>query len=335
MTGGLARALSGPEKAVVLLLTMGEEQAGEVLKHLDESHVRAMSECLDRMSPVSQMQLEAVLREFEAEQANHAIAIGPGTRVMRRLAQKVLGQERAEDLLDPSMEPAAPLRLLNRVDPQTLANLLSKEHPQSLAALLAHVEVDHAAEVLANLPQELRVDVVRRMANLEAIPHTTIEEAEQALREELALVSDRNVAPVEGLKSAATLVGRLDDEIGEELLTAIHESDEDLAQAIKRSMFTFEDLLKIDNRDMQTLLKEISTEQLRFALKTATDELRDHVLGAMSRRAAEMLLDDLDGMGPVKLSAVEEAQSAVSEAAMRLQAEGKITIMGAGGEEMV
>jgi len=123
--------------------------------------------------------------------------------------------------------------------------------------------------------------------------------------------------------------------VGEKLLAAVEDSDGDLAQAIRRSMFTFEDLLKIDNRDMQTLLKEVTTEQLRFALKTATPELRDHVLSAMSRRAAEMLLDDLDGMGPVKLSAVEQAQAAIAEAALRLQSEGKITILGAGGEAMV
>jgi len=225
--------------------------------------------------------------------------------------------------------------VLSRIDPETLASLLGKEHAQSLAALLAHVEVDKAAAVLKHLPAHVQTEVVRRMASLESIPHTTIEEAERALREELALVSEAKVATIDGLKRAADLVSRLDGEIGEKLLDAIDRSNEELALAIKRSMFTFEDLLKIDNRDLQSVLKEVSSEQLRLALKSASPEMREHVLGAMSRRAAEMLMDDLESMGPVKLSIVEEAQSQIVEVALQLQSDGKITIAGAGGEEMV
>ncbi len=335
MKAPVERALSGPEKAVVLLLSLGEERAAKVLEHLDPEHVERMSECIERMGPVSTGQLEVVLREYHARDTHYAITTRPGARLMRRLAHQVLGKERAGALLEGDATPAEPLRMLERIDPQVLANVLAKEHPQSLAALLAHVQPDHAAEVLRHLPEDLQVDVVRRMANLDTIPRATIEEAERLLREELALVAERPTATVEGLKTAATVVARLGEEVGEKLLAAVENDDGELAQAIRRSMFTFDDLLKIDNRDMQTLLKEITTEQLRYALKTATPELRDHVLSAMSRRAAEMLLDDLDGMGPVKLSAVEQAQAAIAEAALRLQAEGKITILGAGGEEMV
>lgn len=329
------QVLSGPEKAVVLLLAMGEERAASVLEHLDETHVRALAESLDELGAVSQTQLEGVLREFDTQQAQYAIPIGAGSRIIRRIASKVLGQDRADDLLAKEIEPPAPLRLLNRIDPETLASLLAKEHAQSLAALLAHVDVEKAAAVLSHLPAEVQTEVVQRMAALDTIPHTTIEEAERALRDELALVSEAKVATVDGLKRAADLVGRLEGEVSEKLLDNIDDADEELALAIKRSMFTFEDLLKVDNRDMQNLLKEISTEQLRFALKSASPELKEHVLGAMSRRAAEMLLDDIDGMGPVKLSTVEESQSAIVEVALQLQSDGKITIAGAGGEEMV
>lgn len=329
------RALSGPEKAVVLLLSLGEEVAADVLRHLDEKNVRRLSECLETMQPISRLQVDSVFGEFESQQARHAIAVGSGTRMMRRIAQRVLGAEKADDLLARQLEAPAPLLLLNRVDPETLASLLAKEHAQSLAALLAHVDVQKAAEVLSHLPEDVQADVVQRMASLETIPHTTIEEVEKALREELVLVAEAKVATVDGLKKAADLVGRLDGAVSQKLIDTIDRSNEELALAIRRSMFTFEDLRKIENRDMQTLLKEIATEQLRFALKTATPELRDHILGAMSRRAAEMLLDDLEGMGPAKLSVVEEAQAAIVEIALRLQTDGKITIAGAGGEEMV
>jgi flagellar motor switch protein FliG len=329
------RALSGTERAVVLLLSLGEDQAAQVLHYLDETNVRQLSECIDRMESVSRTQAESVFTAFDRDHRANVIAISSGARRMRRIASRVLGQEKADDLLARELEAPQPLRLLNRIDPETLASLLAKEHEQSLAALLAHVDVDKAAAVLGHLPSDVQVEVVRRMANLESIPHTTIQEAERALRDELALVSEAKVATIDGLKRAADLVSRLTGAVGEKLITAIDDDDEELAIAIKRAMFTFEDLLKIDARDMQTVLKEVSTEHLRSALKTATPELRTHVLGAMSRRAAEMLMDDLDSMGPVKLSVVEEAQSAIVEIALQLQRDGKITIAGAGGEEMV
>lgn len=330
-----ARALKGTEKAVVLLLSLDEEAAANVLSYLGESNVRQLSECIDRMEAVSRTQAQSVFQEFHELHQNSAIALSSGARVMRRIASRVLGQEKADDLLAREIEAPQPLRVLSRIDPETLASLLGKEHAQSLAALLAHVEVDKAAAVLKHLPAHVQTEVVRRMASLESIPHTTIEEAERALREELALVSEAKVATIDGLKRAADLVSRLDGEIGEKLLDAIDRSNEELALAIKRSMFTFEDLLKIDNRDLQSVLKEVSSEQLRLALKSASPEMREHVLGAMSRRAAEMLMDDLESMGPVKLSIVEEAQSQIVEVALQLQSDGKITIAGAGGEEMV
>ena len=329
------RALSGTERAVVLLLSLGEDQAAQVLHYLDEGNVRQLSECIDRMESVSRTQAESVFTAFDRDHRANVIAISSGARRMRRIASRVLGQEKADDLLARELEAPQPLRLLNRIDPETLASLLAKEHEQSLAALLAHVDVDKAAAVLGHLPSDVQVEVVRRMANLESIPHTTIQEAERALRDELALVSEAKVATIDGLKRAADLVSRLQGAVGEKLITAIDDDDEELAIAIKRAMFTFEDLLKVEARDMQTVLKEVSTEHLRSALKTATPELRSHVLGAMSRRAAEMLMDDLDSMGPVKLSVVEEAQSAIVEIALQLQRDGKITIAGAGGEEMV
>lgn len=331
----MERELTGTEKSVVLLLSLGEEQAANVLHYLDEGNVRQLSECIEKMNGVSLAQAETVFAAFDTEHRGNAIAIGSGARRMRRIASRVLGQEKAEDLLAREVEAPQPLRLLNRIDPETLASLLGKEHTQSLAALLAHVDVEKAAAVLGHLPQDVQVDVVRRMASLEAIPHTTIQEAEKALRDELALVSEAKVATIDGLKRAADLVSRLKGAVGEKLIEAIDDGDEELAVAIKRAMFTFEDLLKVESRDMQTVLKEVSTDQLRNALKTATPELRAHILGAMSRRAAEMLMDDLDSMGPVKLSAVEEAQGAIVEIALALQRDGKITIAGAGGEEMV
>lgn len=329
------RALSGSEKAICLLLTLGEERAATVVRHLTEREIRRITESLEQMSSLSTSQATTVYAEFARATENHAFSLGSGENMMRRIATKVMGREKADDLLARQIESPKPLRLLNRIEPETLAGLLGKEHPQSLAALLAHADVDKSSAVLAYLPQDVQIEVVKRMATLESIPNSTIEEAERALREELALVSEAKVAPIDGVKRAADLVSRLDGALSERLLDEIDETSEELSLAIKRAMFTFEDLMNVDSRDMQTLLREVASEQLKFALKTASPELKEHVLGAMSRRAAEMLLDDLDGMGPVKLSTVEDAQNSVVEVALKLQTEGKITIAGASGEEMV
>lgn len=329
------RPLTGPQKAISLLLTLGEARAAKVVEHLREGEIRRLTETLNTMGSVSTSQLTTLYLEFAAAQDEHALPIGSGTEMMRRIAGQVMGQEKADDILAKEITAPDPLLLLNRIDPQTLAGLLGKEHPQSLAALLAHVDVDKAIGVLQYLPADTQKDIVRRMAELEAIPKSTIEEAEKALRAELAMVSEAKVAPIAGVKRAAELVSGLGSEISERLLEEIDEENEELCLAIKRSMFTFEDLLNVDNRDMQTLLREVSSEQLKLGLKTASPELKDHILRAMSRRAAEMLLDDIDAMGPTKLSMVEEAQSAVVEVALRLQTEGKITVIGAGGEQMV
>jgi len=327
--------LAGPEKAITLLLSIGEERAKSIIAHLDETDIRLLTDTLEGMDAISSKQIESVYRNFGKTSESYALALGTGATMLHRIATQVIGQEKANDLLAKQIEAPEPLHILNRIEAETLAGLLGKEHPQCLAALLAHADITKAAAVLDYLSPDMQRDVVQRMAALESIPHTTIQEAERVLREELALVSEAKVAPIDGVKRAAELVGKLGSEVTERLLEEIDEDNEELCLAIKRAMFTFEDLINVDNRDMQNLLREVSSEQLKFALKTASSELRDHVLGAMSRRASEMLLDDLDGMGPVKLSMVEESQAAVVEIAMKMQNEGKITMSGGGAEEMV
>ena len=307
------RPLTGAERAITLLLTLGEERAKSVVEHLTEQEIRKVTEALETMRSISNQQVEQVFDDFMSAQERHAFSIGRGESMMRRIATEVMGPEKADDLLARQVEAPSPLRLLNRIEPETLAGLLGKEHPQSLAALLAHADEEKASAVLSNLPDDVQLEVVKRMATLETIPNTTIQEAERALRDELALVAEAKVASIDGVKRAAAIVSRLQGEVSERLLDEIDDTDDQLALAIKRAMFTFEDLINVDNRDMQTLLREISGEQLKFGMKTASPELKEHILAAMSRRAAEMLLDDID-TGPVKLLP-EDAQAAVVEGA--------------------
>jgi flagellar motor switch protein FliG len=327
--------LAGAEKAIAFLLSVGEERAKRIVRHLDDQQIRRLTEALDAMHSVSTIQVDQVFADFGSSRQHHALALGSGAQMMHRIATELVGAERADDLITRKIETPEPLHILNRIDPETLAGLLAKEHPQSLAALLAHADVQKSAAVLQHLAPDVQREVVRRMASLESIPSTTIEEAERVLREELALVSEAKVARVNGVKRAADLVSKLETSVSARLLEELDESNEELSLAIKRAMFTFEDLRAVDKRDMQTLLRDVGGEQLKLALKTASPDLRDHIVGSMSRRAAEMLLDDLESMGPVKLSVVEEAQNAIVEIALKLQTDGKITIAGGGGEEMV
>ena len=332
------RASAEPKKAVTLLLSLGEENAARVLHFLDERTVRALSDCIDSMESVSREQAEAVYSEFHSIHKNNAIPITSGARVMRRIARKVLGSDKADDLLAREIEAPQPLRVLNRIRPGD-AGELAQQGARTEPRRVAGPRRRRQGGVGSQAPAQRLVqqEVVQRMASLEAIPHTTTRggragaarragpgERGEGWRRSTASSARRRpgVAP--------RLRGR-----GAGCSTTSTATTSSWRWAIKRSMFTFEDLLKVDNRDLQTVLKEVSTDQLRVALKTASPEMRDHVLGAMSRRAAEMLMDDLESMGPMKLSKVEEAQGEIVEAALKLQTEGKIAIAGAGGEEMV
>jgi flagellar motor switch protein FliG len=325
--------MRGPEKAVVFLLSLEESTATQLLSQLEESEIRKAREVLETLGNVAPEALKGVHDEFLTALERQSVVVRGGGDHFRRLTTRAFGPERAARLLQ---EPKADAtHLLGRVDTTTLAGFLGEEHPQTVAAILAHLEPERAAEVLGKLDDATQCEVAVRMSALDSVPRPVLEEAERVLAAGLAPEHEVPVAAVDGVRRAAAILNRLSPDTSQALLARLSETNSERAMAIKRAMFTFEDIGQLDRRGMLALLKEVATQQLVLALKTASDELRDKILGAMSKRAAETLLDDVQTLGAVRLADVERAQQEIAEVALRMQSEGKLSIATAGGDQYV
>lgn len=328
-----AAPLGNAEKAVIFLLTLDENVATQVLSHMDEAEIRRAREVLDRLRDVPPDTMQGVYDEFLGSLDRQSVNVRGGGEYLRRLATRAFGPERAARLLQEPRTDAA--TTLSRIDTTMLAGFLGDEHPQTVAAILAHLEPERAADVMARLPGPLQAEAAARIAALAEVPRHVLDEAERVLAAGLATEREACRQPIDGVRRAAAILNRMDHDAAAALIEQMGESNGERATAIKRAMFTFDDLASVDRRGMQVLLKEIASEQLLLALKTAGDDLKEQILGAMSRRAGEMIRDDLEAMGPVRLSEVERAQQEIAEIALRLQSEGKLNIAGAGGEQYV
>lgn len=327
------RTIRGPEKAIVFLLSLDEATATQLLSELDEPEIRKAKEALEKIGHVSAEALQSVHDEFLSALDKQSVVVRGGGDHFRRLTARAFGPDRASKMLQEAKSEAS--TALGRVDTTTLVGFLSEEHPQTIAAILAHLEPERAAEVLSALDEELQCDVAGRMSALDSVPQAVLEDAERVLAAGLTADREMSFAAVDGVRRAAAILNRMNPDSSQMLLERLSEVESEQAMAIKRAMFTFEDLCALDRRGMQVLLKELATEQLVMALKTASEELRDKIYSAMSKRAAETLRDDLDALGPVKLSDVERAQQEIAEVALRLQSDGRLNIAGPGGDQYV
>jgi len=318
---------------VIFLLSLDESLATQLLSQLDEGEIRKAKEILEKLGHVPPDSLKTVHDEFLVALERQSVVVRGGGDHFRRLTTRAFGPERAAKMLQDKKSDTS--TALGRIDTITLAGFLGEEHPQTVAAILAHLEPERAAEVLGKLGEDLQRDVAGRMSALDSVPRSVLEEAERVLAAGLTPDREVHITAVDGVRRAAAILNRMSPDSSQALLQRLEEVDADQALAIKRAMFTFEDLCALDRRGMQSLLKEVATEQLVIALKTASDELKDKILSAMSKRAAETLKDDLATMGPVKLADVERAQQEIAEIALRLQSEGKLAITSAGGEKYV
>jgi flagellar motor switch protein FliG len=334
-SSGPRATLSGPEKAALLLLSLDEARAAAILGHLEEDEIRRVHEAIAVLGRLPSDAVRGVVDEFSQALDGRQVHLRGGAAYLRRLASRALGEERAARVLDPTPRPAGPLADLGRLDAEALASVLSGEHPQTRAAILAHLPSERAAAILEKLEDGEQADAVRRMAALEAVPRDAITEAERALSASLGGASLEALAEVDGVSRAAALLNRIEAQAQSSLLDRVAADDPDAAGDIRRAMFTFDDLGGIEKRGMQVLLKEISTDQLVVALKSASDDIKEKVFGNISTRAAAMLKDELEMLGPERLSDVEAAQRAIVETAMGLERDRKITIAREGGGEYV
>ncbi len=328
----------GPLKAAVFLLAMGEQFTAEVFKHLKQEEVRKVSSI---MAQVQNIPGEAVQKVLEEVREKMAVVQGEVSVPVEDFLKKVLftsmPEEQAQQLYEEILRQLHPstFQKLSSLEPKVIVNFLINEHPQTIAVILAHLEPELSAEILEQLPENLQSDVMLRIANLEKISPDIVAEIDRVLEEELFSVEMSDATKVGGAEKVAEILNNVDRTLEDNLMEQIEENSEELAEEIKKLMFKFEDLLEVDDAAIVALLKEISTDELKLALKAASDELKEKFFSNMSERAGLMLKEDLETMGPVKLKDVEQAQQAIIRVAKRLEAEGKIVLGGKGGDEVV
>ncbi|MDR1311443.1 MAG: flagellar motor switch protein FliG [Burkholderiaceae bacterium] len=331
------RQLDGSEKSAVLMLALGADEAAEVMKHFGPREVQRLGAAMSSMKGVSAEVLEDVLVSFMAEiSKNTDIGVDPDS-YLRDVLTKALGDDKASGLISRILgeRDTGGIESLKWMDGQTISDLIRNEHPQIIAAILVHLEPDHASEVLSYFSERVRNDVVLRIATLEGIQPSALRELNDVLTK--LLMGNENVKKkqVGGIRAVADILNYLGGEMESSVMEHLKEYDANMAQEIMDEMFVFENIVEIDNRGIQIILREVQSDSLIVALKGASEELRDKIFRNMSQRASEMLREDLEAKGPVRLSEVEATQKEILVIVRRLAEEGQIVIGSKGEDQYV
>jgi len=329
------KKLSGSEKAGILLLTLGEEVAAEILRHMDPKEVQMVGSTMANMDDISRPMVEHVINNF-LEMLESQTAFGIGTdNYIRSMLEKALG-DKAGNVIDRILMGSGSngLESLKWMDPKSIAEIIRFEHPQIIAIVMSYLEPDSASKVLTHLPENTRSGILMRIATLDGVQPAAIKELDSIMEQYFSDNENVKSSMVGGEKTAADILNLMDPSIEGKLMEELKADNENLATKIQDLMFVFDNLREIDDRGMQTMMREVSTDLLTLALKGIEDEFQQKFLKNMSSRAAEMLVEDMEAKGPVKLSEVEAAQKEILTIARRLEESGEL-ILGGGGEEMV
>jgi flagellar motor switch protein FliG len=327
--------ISGSQKAAILLVTLGEKLGGEILKQLSEEEVKSVSKAIARLEKVTPNQTEAVLEEFCQS------TMGGGGRggfdYAKRMLSSAFGPEGARRLaeaLPKGVRSNKSLETLQRADPTLLSRFIEGEHPQTIALVLSHLSAAQAASLIANLPPAIRSDVVIRIAELDRVSNDVVARISLVIGEKLKSIAQVKSEPHGGPRSVAEILNRMDSAVSEEILTNMQEQQA-LVDAIRHYMFVFEDLLLVDATAMKEVVAKIDRKLLTIALKGTSDQLKNHFMQCMSQRGAEMLREDMDAAGPVRIRDVEQAQQQILAVVQQLESEGVLSLKGGGGDQYV
>ena len=329
-TRGLSR--SGTERAAILLLTLGEHEAAQVLKHMGAKEVQRIGAAMANLSNVSLEEVQGVMAEFTSSvETQTSVGVG-ADEFLRKVLVDALGAGKAESIIDRINigRSSKGLEALKWMDSRAVAELVRQEHPQIIAIVLAYLEADQAAEVLTLLPEAVRPEVVARIALLDGVQPNALSELDDIIEKQFAGKSTGKTSVLGGAKAVANIINFLEPSQESSLMEQVAKNDEALAARIEELVFVFDNLIELDDRSMQELLRQVSSDQLLLALKGTDEALKEKIFKNMSQRAAEMLKDDLEAKGPVRLSEVEEAQKEILKVARKLAESGAITIGGKG-----
>jgi flagellar motor switch protein FliG len=330
---------SGLQKAAVLMVTLGDELSGMVLKHLEEDEVAAIGKEVARISAITAAEAESILDEFYQMSMAQDYVLKGGIEYARKMLINAFGPEMATRILDRLVKllghDTASFDALQKADPQQLAKFIHSEHPQTIALILSHLGPSQAAGLLFSLPPEIRADVALRMANLEQISPDIISRIAGIIGQKLKALGELSRESYGGVRAVAEMFNRLDSATSKEILDTIEAQDPNLAETIRHLMFVFEDLLLIDQNGIKEILARVDRKLLTLALKGTSEQLKNHFMQCMSQRGAEMLREDMEALGPVKIKEVEAAQQQIIAVVRQLEAEGVLSLKGAVGEQYV
>ncbi len=329
--------LNGPKKAAIFLMIMGEEFASKVFKFMEPSQIKTIASQMSDVSSVDSKTVDSVMNEFSTSMGGGGSYGFSGKEFLQSSVAKAFDSRTADSLLDDVLHKSGKKSFdkLGSVNPQILANILMDEHPQTIALVLVNLPYNVAADILGQLPEPIQGEVIIRISDLEDVPVEIINEVHDVVDEMLANLGEEQGESQGGIQAAAEILNQLDNKTENAIFEKIENTREELADEIRQKMFIFADLVGLDDRSIRALLKEVSNDELILALKTASEELSGKIFANVSQRAAEMMKEDMEVMGPVKLRDVEQAQLNIVKAARRLEEEGKIVLSGKGSEDVL
>ncbi len=331
------KSLNGRQKAAIFLVSLGSDVSSEVMKHLREDEVETLTFEIARLETVDAEYKDAVLEEFQQLMAAQNFITTGGIDYARELLEKSLGSQKAVDIINrlTSSLQVRPFDFIRRTDPAHLLNFIQQEYPQTIALILAYLEPGKAAVILQNLPEEIQPEVSKRLATMDRTSPDVLREVERVLEKKLSTLSSEDYTAAGGVESIVEILNLVDRSSEKAIIESLEEDDPDLAEEIKKRMFVFEDIVMLDDRAIQKVLREVDTQELSKALKSVDTEVQDKIFRNMSKRAASMLKEDMEFMGPVRLKDVEEAQQKIVSTIRRLEDSGEIVIARSGEDELV
>lgn len=331
------KVLSGKEKVAIFLISIGPEVSAEVLKHMKEEEIEEVSFELARADLVDPETRDMVLMEFQELMMAQDFIISGGIDYARDVLEKALGTQRAVDIINrlTSSLQTKPFDFIRRTDPTHLVNFIQNEHPQTIALILSYLDPQKAATILSSLNTDLQADIMRRIATMDRTSPEILREVERVLERKLSTLSSEDFTSAGGIDTVVAIINNADRTTERNIIETLEEDDPDLAEEIKKKMFVFEDIITLDDKSIQKVMRNVDNNDLSKALKSVDPEVQDKIFRNMSKRAAQMLRDDMEFMGPVRLKEVEEAQQKIVSVIRKLEEQGEIVVARGGDDDLV
>ncbi len=325
--------LTGPQKAAALLLFLGEQITAQVMKGLDDDEVNNLAKAITTLEDIHPSVMDSVLKEFNTRVMQEGYMSAIGKDYVERVIRKALPDNRASNILN-RLSYVEKLDDLKKYDSRTIFNLINKEHPQVIAFICTNLMPAQTSDIIGRLPEDIQFEVLTRIAKMDQVIPGTMEEVVDSLMKDISTFRIGEAEATGGVQSAAEIINMMNKSEANEIMRKVEEEDPELAEEIGQYMFVFEDLLNVDDRGIQAILKEVSNDDLVISLKMSSDEVKSKIFKNISSRAAEMIKEDIDARGPMRLTDVEKSQQAIIRIARKLEQEGKIFISGRGGDDI-